>query len=125
LLTSVTCRIDLHLRPILPFKNAGRIALDSLLAVRLPIERRFAAIGILLALEALLIFVHVRDTERSVIARWGYACASIFVAFGYPRLRHAIEDAADLVEREPLSLRFLATHVMQSRFFCFLVHRGL
>ena len=97
--------------------GAKQYALGSVLRNGLTIERRFAVLALLLALEGLLIFVHVRDTERDAIARWGCAFATIFVAFSYPRVRHVIRNVAGETEREPLSWRFLTAHAIAITLF--------
>lgn len=101
-------------------QSAEPVRVDYVPASRLSIEKRFVALAILLTLEGLLIFVHVRDVQRSSIARWGCAFASIFVAFAYPRVRGALAAAAGRVESRPLSWRSLTGHIIAMTLFLLL-----
>ncbi|MDQ1470465.1 MAG: hypothetical protein QOJ99_1945 [Bryobacterales bacterium] len=65
---------------------------------------------LLLGLEALLIFVHIRDYYRDSIARAGLAFLSFFVIAGYPRVRVQIQSIRAATAIAPFSGRYLALH---------------
>ena len=75
------------------------------------IVQRFALLALLLVVEGLLIFVHVRDEELSAIARWGVAFATFFVILGYPRAMRAIRHISSEAERVPISWALLGLHL--------------
>ena len=84
------------------------------------LARRLGLLSLLLISEALLIFVHIREVQRSDIAQWSLAFAFIFVALAYPRLKKTIHQLSARVEGHPVSLRLLSAHAAAVILFVFL-----
>lgn len=89
------------------------------------LARRLGFLSLLLISEALLIFVHVRDVQRSNIAQWSLAFASIFIALAYPRLKKRIHQLGALVEGHPVSLPLLSAHAAAIFLFVILASPSL
>jgi exosortase E/protease (VPEID-CTERM system) len=72
---------------------------------------RFGFLAFVLILEALLVFVHVRDYYRDSIARWALAFGSFIVILVYPRVRSRIGLVSGEVAWSRVSWQWIGWHI--------------